>query len=120
MLSPMDSIELLTQIGRRIRFLRKERGYSQERLSELAGIHPTSLSELERGRVNGFIGNYFSLAKALDVTLADLVDTDADLGDAQSWREVRDLLGMIRSLDEKRRAVYLDAAVKLFERLESI
>ena len=116
----MNSTDMLTRIGGRIRALRKERGISQERLSEFAGLHPTSLSDIERGKANGFICNYFNLAEALEVSLADLVDTSADIDDSQSWREVRTLLKKVYSLDEKRRAVYLDAALKLFERVESI
>ncbi len=71
----MESSELLACIGKRIRMLRKEKGLSQEQLSERANLHPTSLSGIERGKVNGFIGNYANLAHALKVPLAELVDT---------------------------------------------
>jgi transcriptional regulator with XRE-family HTH domain len=116
----MDCPNILTLIGKRIRFLRKERKLSQERLSELAGLHPTSLSDIEHGKVNGFICNYSNIALALEVSLADLVDTSSDIGDIESWYEVRTLMGRVKTLDEKKRAVYLDSAIKLLERIESI
>jgi len=86
----------------------------------MAGIHPTSLSGIERGKVNGFICTYLNLAKALEVSLADLVDTSTDSREEQTWREARTLLEKTKTLDPKRRAVYLDAALKLLERIESI
>ncbi len=116
----METSKLLTCIGNRIRVLRKEKGLSQERLSEISGLHPTSLSNIERGKVDSAVSNYISLAQALGVTLAELVDTSTDLGDGESWREARMLMERVKTLDDKRRAVYLDAAAKLFEKIESI
>jgi transcriptional regulator with XRE-family HTH domain len=116
----MECSELLGKIGGRIRFLRKEKKWSQERLSEMAGLHPTSLSDLEHGKVNGFICNYQNLANALGVSLADLVDYQTCVEEQESWREFQTLLAKAKALDEKRRAVFLDAAAKLIEKLESI
>jgi transcriptional regulator with XRE-family HTH domain len=116
----MECSELLEFIGRRIRSLRKEKRLSQERLSELAGLHPTSLSDIERGKVNGFICNYFNLAVALDVSLADLVDKCTDADNLESMRQTRTLIRQIQTLDPKKRAVYLDAASKLFERIDAL
>ena len=100
--------------------LRKERGLSQERLAELADLHTTSLSSIERGKVSSKIGNYASLAQALGITLSDLVDTSTSFEDGESWREARILFVRLKGLDKKRRAVFLDEAAKLFERIESI
>lgn len=86
----------------------------------MAGLHPTSLSNVERGKVDSAVSNYINLAHALGVTLAELVDTSTDLGDGESWREARMLMEKVKTLDDKRRAVYLDAAKKLFEKIESI
>ena len=118
--SGMEFTEFLLEIGHRIRILRKERGLSQERLSELAGLHPVSMSNIECGKVNVVISTYFSLAKALDVELADLLDTATDADNGNSWHEMRTLFEKSKKLDAKKRAVYLDAVLKLFERIESI
>lgn len=116
----METSKLLTCIGNRIRTLRKEKGLSQEQLSELAGLHPTSLSGIERGTVSSKIGNYASLATALGVPLAELVDTSMDFADSDSWREARALMERVKSLDHKRRAVYFEAAAELLARIEAI
>ena len=116
----MEVSDFTQEVGKRIRYLRKERGLSQERLSELAGLHPTSLSNLERGKVNGFIGHYFKLAKALDVSPADLFDVSAHATDFEFGRKVRSLMESTKKLDSNRRAVFIDAAYKLLERIDSI
>jgi hypothetical protein len=67
--------------------------------------------------VSSKIGNYASLAQAFGVTLAELVFGD---NDSESWRKARMLLEMVKTLDDKRRAGYLDAANKLIERIDAI
>jgi len=51
-------------LAKRLRFLRKERGLSQERLAELSGIEQSLLSKLERGVIQRTTG-MVALAKAL-------------------------------------------------------
>jgi transcriptional regulator with XRE-family HTH domain len=58
--------------GARVRELRLARGLSQERLAELAGLHRTYVSSLERGRRNVGLDNILDLAAALDVPAARL------------------------------------------------
>lgn len=61
--------------GERIRALRQERGLSQERLAELAGMHRTYLSSLERGERNVGLDNIYAIAEALGVPPADLFES---------------------------------------------
>lgn len=61
--------------GERIRTLRQDRGLSQERLADLAGVHRTYLSSLERGERNVSLDNIYALARALGVPPADLFET---------------------------------------------
>jgi transcriptional regulator with XRE-family HTH domain len=58
--------------GRRVRELRKERGLSQEKLAELAGLHYTYVGGIERGERNPALVNIGRIAAALDVSLAEL------------------------------------------------
>lgn len=77
----------------------------QERLAELAGLHPRSVSDIESGKVNGFVCNYFNLAKTLGVSLADLFDASADFDEVETSREeLAALIVQIRNLDRKKRA----------------
>jgi transcriptional regulator with XRE-family HTH domain len=45
--------------------IRKEKGLSHEKLAELAGLHPTTLSLLERNKRQPSISTVFALAGAL-------------------------------------------------------
>lgn len=42
----------MTSIGNRISHIRKERGYTQEKLAELAGISIQFLSDIENNKKN--------------------------------------------------------------------
>lgn len=63
-----DSQELRVLFATNLRSLRQARGISQERLAELAGLHRTYVSSVERGARNISIDNIARLAKALDVS----------------------------------------------------
>jgi transcriptional regulator with XRE-family HTH domain len=60
------------KFGRRVRELRHACGISQERLAELAELHRTYVSSLERGQRNVSLENIHALARALGVTVGDL------------------------------------------------
>jgi transcriptional regulator with XRE-family HTH domain len=68
---PQKDIKLL--IGERVRELREARGItSQEMLGELASdLHRTFIGRVERGETNISIENLESIARALDVSLAE-------------------------------------------------
>lgn len=64
----------LKALGEAIRTRRGEiEGLSQEGLADLAGMHRTYVSEIERGLRNPSFRNLFKLASALDVPLSELV-----------------------------------------------
>jgi transcriptional regulator with XRE-family HTH domain len=56
--------------GGRVRELREDRGLSQEKLADLAGIHRTYMSSVERGQRNVGLDNIFAIARALKVSPA--------------------------------------------------
>ena len=58
--------------GKRVRALRAEAGLSQEKLAEKAGMHPTYLSDIERGQRNPTLEVISRLAKALGVRIREL------------------------------------------------
>lgn len=59
-------------LGQRLKALREERGTSQQRLSELAGVTKSFVSQVERGKVMPSIATIRRLANALGFTLARL------------------------------------------------
>ena len=52
---------------------RKKNGLSQEKLAELAGLHRTYISDIERGTRNPTITTIFTLCKALKATPSELL-----------------------------------------------
>lgn len=62
------------QFGDNLRRLRSERGFTQESLALHCGLHRAYVSATERGEYNISIGNIVHLARALDVTVSDLVN----------------------------------------------
>lgn len=62
------------QFARNLRALRTERGLSQERLGELAGLHRTEISLLERAARDPRLATIAMLAAALDVAAGRLVE----------------------------------------------
>jgi len=62
------------QFGIKVRELRKERGYSQERFASECGLHRTYIGCIERGEKNITINNIEKIAKALKVKIAKLFE----------------------------------------------
>jgi transcriptional regulator with XRE-family HTH domain len=75
----------LKALGREIRRHRKQRKLSQEQLAERAGLHRNYVGYLERGERNPAATTLFQIARALDISLAELVSAlAADGRDSQS------------------------------------
>ena len=53
--------------------LRRMRGWSQEVLAELCGLHRTYIGSVERGERNISLDNIERIAVALEVSVSDLV-----------------------------------------------
>lgn len=65
----MDNKVLL---GKRIRELRKRNNLKQEKLAELVGLEPTSISNIENGYNYPSFQNLEKIANALNVTFVDI------------------------------------------------
>ena len=62
-----------SRFGSVIRHLRRKRGWSQERLAELADLNRSYLGEVERGDAKPSIGTAEKLADAFGIRLSSLV-----------------------------------------------
>src|SRR5687767_822941 len=90
---------LAARIGQRVRALRIAEEFGFDAFVEETGLGRGYVSELERGLVIPTIGTLARVAKALDVTVADLVVGESDRerlfhelrrADAKLLREFRD------------------------------
>ena len=64
---------ILQKLGFRVRELRKARGLSQEAFASLCGLDRTYISGVERGVRNVSLVNLSALAKALKISVAELL-----------------------------------------------
>lgn len=67
-------MDIRLRLGRNIRKLRKEKGWSQEAYADEVGIHRTYVSDIERGARNPTILIVEKLAQTLGVSASSLLD----------------------------------------------
>jgi len=65
--------KVLVRFGRKVRNLRKIKGFSQEALAARCGLDRTYIGGIERGERNVGLQNIAVIAKALEVTIAELM-----------------------------------------------
>lgn len=66
--------DILLRFGEALRSRRLEAGLSQEELADRCGLDRTYISGIERGRRNVGLRNLGSIAKALGVTVSELLE----------------------------------------------
>lgn len=66
------TLNLQKKLGKRIRQLRKARGYSQESFAFDCGLHRTYVGCIERGEKNITVSNLEKVAKTLNLGMEDL------------------------------------------------
>lgn len=65
---------ILIQFGKRVREERLKKGFSQERLGELAKVHRTYIGMIERAEKNITLTNMEKIARALKKRVNELVN----------------------------------------------
>lgn len=68
--------DVAVRFGKRLREVREAAGISQEKLAELASLHRTYVSSVERGKRNISIENIERLSVALGVSMRELMPAD--------------------------------------------
>ena len=64
----------LTDFGKAVRELRKEKGLSQEAFADLAGIDRSYMGHIERGEKNVTLTKIYQLALALEISVIDIFE----------------------------------------------
>lgn len=70
----IDIENLAENFAKKIRIERAKRRMSQEKLAELAEVHRTTISAIEREKFSPTIDNAAKIANALDLSIAELFD----------------------------------------------
>lgn len=106
----MKSNKFLKGIGEKVRALRKAKNISQEKLAELSGLHPTYISDIERGTVNASINTFYLIANALEIPFSELVNIPSIELNKKIENEIAVVLSQLRTLGKKKQAIFLSAA----------
>ena len=92
---------LLKALGRRIRELRTEQGYSQEAFADKCRVHRTFMGTIERGESNLSFQNILKVATNLGVSLSALFNDIEEEAKAQPTSTATSRAGSRRK-DSKR------------------
>lgn len=68
----LDEQRFLFALGDSIYDIRTRKGYSQEKLAELTGLHRTYISDIERGAKNVTVKKIALICLALNIPLSTL------------------------------------------------
>lgn len=69
----MQSGKLDTYLGQEIQRRRAEKGWSQEYLAEMTGLHRTYISQLERGLKSPSVRVLSHITRAFEVTMSEFL-----------------------------------------------
>ena len=114
----MRQKDYLIALGSAIRARRKAQHISQEKLAEIADLHPTYISEIERGCVNASVYSIFLITHALGMELADLLNLSATSLNRPLENELAEISQKIRALESTRRRMLLNALEGMLSGLE--
>lgn len=67
----------LRAFSERLRFLRKQRGYSQQKLADIANVEQSTIKRIELVQLAPSLDLLISLSRALNLEVRDLVDDPA-------------------------------------------
>lgn len=80
------------RIGRRIKTIRKRRGFTQQELAEFAGLSVPYVSHIERGYKKASLESLVYIAKALEVTVDQFLIGNQNADYEAYFLEVQELL----------------------------
>ncbi|XEC93839.1 helix-turn-helix domain-containing protein [Paenibacillus tarimensis] len=70
----MEPIHII--VGRNMQAIRKQRGLSLDKVSELTGVSKAMLGQIERGDTNPTVGVLWKIVNGLHISFTSLIDTD--------------------------------------------
>jgi transcriptional regulator with XRE-family HTH domain len=98
----MARLSFGARLGARLRAQREALGWTQAKLAERAGVSPNYIGVLERGLKLPTLDTLVLLAKALDMSPAELL---GDVRPKDHWLD--DVLAVATSIPEQRRGIAL-------------
>ena len=108
--------DVLVKGGARLRAVRKERGYTQERLAELTKLSTRHIAGIEKGEANPSFEVLYTIITALGTSF----DAILNPADEQFEREIQEIAGLYRACPEQGRRLVLAAVRAMANELINI
>lgn len=100
------STEISKQLGYRVKYLRKQKGFSQEKFAEAIGIATTSLSFIETGRGFMTLNTMEKITKVLEIEPYELFQFVSVETNEEMYEFIIKKLNFIKNDNEKLKTVY--------------
>ena len=98
-------------LGRRVKFMRMDKGLSQTKMAEMLGLSQTNLSNMESGRTTITTQNLFKMKGILNCKMADFfVDFDSEAENVSNLKEE----------GSAKQAIELEDAVQILRLLKAV
>jgi transcriptional regulator with XRE-family HTH domain len=89
---------ILKEVGKKVRTLRKLKGYTQEELGEKTSLSYKFIGEIERGEVNPSLNSLISIANALGIKINALFPDETDIFHKFSPQDIQIIKRALRLL----------------------
>jgi len=66
--------QVLAALGKRLRELRKDQGFSQEAFADHCGLHRTAMSLIERGKRVPSLRTLLTISQGFGISLSELLE----------------------------------------------
>lgn len=98
--------------GKRFKEIRKRFGYTQDKMAEIAGIEPQSISKIESGKNFPLLSNLDKIASKLGISIEDFFDYE-HIDTEDNMRS--EIVGIFDSLNvqDKQRLLRLARVLKI-------
>lgn len=85
--TPKNAADAINEnLGRRVKKLRGDRGWSLEELANVSGVSKSMLSEIEREKANPTLSVTYRIARAFNLNLQELIETSESASTIQVIR----------------------------------
>lgn len=93
-----DELQTLKQLGQRIRYYRRLRKLTQEKLGEQTLVSYKYIGEIERGKKNPSITVIYRLSKILQVSIDNLID-DPSVPICENHKYIQSIIHLLENKD---------------------
>lgn len=88
--------------GKRFKEIRKQFGYTQDRMAEIAGIEPQSISKIESGKNFPLLSNLDKIAQNLGIELEDFFNYHHKLSNDVMRNELLAIFDNLEQADKEK------------------